>query len=397
VVRLNLRRSVVLGMATLIVTGGLLKGQESAQTYAARLEGVQAGTTRELGGLTLPELLERTKVPGVGVAVIADFAIHLAKGYGLADVSANRPVQVDTLFQAASISKPVTAMATVRLAQEGRLSLDADVNTLLTSWKVPASEVIRDRPVTPRGLSSHTAGADDGFGFTGYEPGSPRPTLLQILEGRAPSNVGPVLFTRPPYQAYKYSGGGVTLMQLLLTDVTGKAFASLMHELVLGPLEMTSSSYEQPPAEARAPRAAHAHSRDGLPQAAPWHIYPEQAAAGLWTTPTDLAKFAIEVQRALRGPRGAVLTQASAREMTTPVGVGPYGVGLALEKRGEGWYFLHGGSNWGFRCTLIAHLRKGYGVAVMTNGENGGQVATELVERVAAAYKWDMADQPLPR
>jgi CubicO group peptidase (beta-lactamase class C family) len=393
----NLGRLVVLGLAALIVTGDVPRAQETAKTYAGRIEQVQAGTTRELGGLTMAQLLERTKVPGVGIAVIADSAIHFAKGYGLADVSANRPIQVDTLFQAASISKPVTAMATVRLAQDGRFSLDADVNTLLTSWKVPVSGINRDRPVTPRALSSHTAGADDGFGFPGYEPASPRPTPLQILNGQAPSNVGPVLFTRPPYQAYKYSGGSVTLMQLLLTDVTGEAFASLMQEVVLGPLEMTGSTFEQPLPEAHALRAAHAHGRDGQPQAAPWHVYPEQAAAGLWTTPTDLAKFAIEVQRALRGPRGAVLTQASAREMTTPVGVGPYAVGLSLEKRGEGWYFSHGGSNWGFRCTLIAHLRKGYGVAIMTNGENGNQVATELIERVAAAYTWDMVDKPLRR
>ena len=111
------------------------------------------------------------------------------------------------MFQAASISKPVTAMATVRLAQEGRFSLDADVNTLLKSWKVPASPDTSGQPVTPRGLSSHTAGADDGFGFPGYDPSAPRPTLVQILNGQAPSNVGPVLFTRPPYQAYKVPQG----------------------------------------------------------------------------------------------------------------------------------------------------------------------------------------------
>ena len=126
-------------------------------------------------------------------------------------------------------------------------------------------------------------------------------------------------------------------------------------------------------------------------------MYPEHAAAGLWTTPSDLARFAIEVERALAGPRGVVLTQASAREMTTPVGVGPYGVGFAVEKRGEGWYFSHGGSNWGFRCTLVSHVRKGYGAVVMTNGDNGGVVATELVERIAAAYAWDSLDQPLRR
>jgi CubicO group peptidase (beta-lactamase class C family) len=160
---------------------------------------------------------------------------------------------------------------------------------------------------------------------------------------------------------------------------------------------MIHSTFEQPLPQEWTARAAHAHGREGQPLSAPWHVYPEQAAAGLWTTPADLAKFAIEVQRALAGPRGTVLSQASAREMTTPVGVGPYGVGFSIEKRGEGWYFTHGGSNWGFRCTLIAHLRKGYGVAVMTNGDNGGQVAAELVERVATAYRWDMLDKPLSR
>ena len=338
----------------------------------------------------MAELLERTKVPGVSVAVIKDSAIHFAKAYGLADVEAKRPVEVGTFFQAASISKPVTAMATARLAQEGRFSLDADVNTLLKSWKVPVSEHNRDHPVTPRALSSHTSGADDGFGFPGYDPAAPRPSLVQILNGETPSNVGPVLFVRPPFQSFKYSGGSVTLMQLALMDVTGRPFAELLHDTVLGPLQMTNSSFEQPLPAAWAARAAHAHNRDGMAPPVPWHVYPEQAAAGLWTTSTDLAKLAIEVQRALSGPRGAVLTQASAREMTTPVGVGPYGVGFSVEKRGEGWYFGHGGSNWGFRCTLLAHLRKGYGVVVMTNGDNGSVLATELVERVAAAYQWDM-------
>ena len=364
--------------------------QDSADALAHRIEAAQPGATRELGSFTMAELLQRTKVPGVSVAVIKDSAIHFAKAYGLADIGAKRPVEVGTLFQAASISKPVTAMATARLAQEGRFSLDADVNTLLKSWKVPVSEHNRDHPVTPRALSSHTSGADDGFGFPGYDPAAPRPSLVQILNGETPSNVGPVLFVRPPFQSFKYSGGSVTLMQLALMDVTGRPFAELLHDTVLGPLQMTNSSFEQPLPAAWAARAAHAHNRDGMAQPVPWHVYPEQAAAGLWTTSTDLAKFAIEVQRALRGPRGAVLTQASAREMTTPVGVGPYGVGFSVEKRGEGWYFGHGGSNWGFRCTLLAHLRKGYGVVVMTNGDNGSVLATELVERVAAAYQWDM-------
>jgi CubicO group peptidase (beta-lactamase class C family) len=328
--------------------------------------------------------------------VIRDSAIHWAKAYGIADVETKAPVSVTTLFQAASISKPVTAMAAMRLAQEGRLALDGDVNSILTSWKTPASNAWT-APVTPRTLMSHTSGSDDGFGFPGYDPGKPLPTLVQILNGEAPSNVGKVLFARPPYQAYKYSGGAVTLMQLALGDLTRQPFAAFMRAAILAPLAMNDSTFEQPIPAALAPRTARGHSREGLARSVKWHVYPEQAAAGLWTTPSDLAKAAIEVQKALRGPKGAVLTQASAREMTTPVGVGPFAVGFTIEKRGEGWYFHHGGSNWGFQCVLMAHVRKGYGVAVMTNADSGGRLLAEVVTRVSAAYKWDALDKPLPR
>jgi len=129
----------------------------------------------------------------------------------------------------------------------------------------------------------------------------------------------------------------------------------------------------------------------------PWHVYPEQAAAGLWTTPGDLARFVIEVQTAVRGPAGKVLDQSSAKEMISPVGVGPFAVGLTIEKRGEGWYFTHGGSNWGFRADILGHVRKGYGVAMMANGDNGGALINELEARVAAAYSWDSLDKPIVR
>ncbi len=396
---MNRRQRLALASTVLALALGLvshLSAQSDAAAMMARVEGAQTGQ-RELDALTLAGVMQRFNVPGVSVAVIKNSAIHWAKGYGLADVESKRMVETNTLFQAASISKPVTAMAAVRLAQEGRLSLDADVNTILKSWHVPASDLTRDGPVTPRSLFSHTSGADDGFGFPGYEPSAPRPTLVQILNGEAPSNVKNVLFARPPFSAFKYSGGGVTLMQLALTDLTRTPFAEFMRATVLAPLQMTNSTYEQPLPDSMAGRASRAHSREGLARPVPWHVYPEQAAAGLWTTPTDLAKFAIEVQRAMKGPRGAVLTQASAREMTTPVGVGPFGVGFTVDKRGEGWYFSHGGSNWGFQCMVIAHVRKGYGLAVMTNADSGGQVIGEIVARVASAYGWDSLDKPLAR
>ncbi|MBE3065084.1 MAG: beta-lactamase family protein [Spirochaetes bacterium] len=371
------------------------RAQDDAAAMIAQIEAPQS-PDRELGALTLQDVMQRLRVPGLSIAVIRDFKIHWAKAYGVADVETGRPVRDDTLFQAASISKPVVAMAALRLVQEGRFSLDADVNTLLKSWHVPESELTRGHPVTPRSLFSHTSGADDGFGFPGYDPSAPRPTVVQILNGEPPSNVGRVLFTRPPFRAHKYSGGGLTIMQLALTDMVGKPFAEIMRTLILAPLGMTSSSYEQPLPDALGTRAARAHNMQGTRMGPPWHVYPEQAAAGLWTTPGDLARFVIELQHALGGPAGRVLKQATAREMVTPTGVGPFAVGLRVDKRGEGWYVSHGGSNWGFKCALLAHVRNGYGVVVMANGDNG-DVRPEIEARVTLAYKWDTLDKPLPR
>ena len=388
-------------LAAIILVAGLAPVRPAAQSDAeamiGRIESAQVPDRQGFDALTLVQVMQRLRVPGVSVAVVKDFQVHWAKAYGVADVASGRAVDPSTRFQAASISKPVTAMAGVRLAQDRRLDLDADVNTLLKSWQVPASDHTRGYPVTPRALFSHTSGADDGFGFPGYDPAAPRPALVQILKGEAPSNVGPVLFARPPFRGYKYSGGGVTIMQLAIAELTGRPFAEFMQAIVLGPLKMTSSSFAQPPPPDVAAQLARAHDGQGRAMNTAWHVYPEQAAAGLWTTPTDLARFIIEVQTAVRGPAGAVLSQASAREMTSPVGVGPYAVGLAVDQRGEGWYFSHGGSNWGFQADLVGHLRKGYGVAIMTNGDRGRALITEIEARVAAAYGWDTLDKPLVR
>ena len=363
----------------------------------ARIEAAQSPNRQGFDNYTIQQLMQRFRVPGVSIAVIHEGKIHWAKAYGVADVETNQAADTGTVFQAASISKPVFAMAAVKLAQDGRISLDTDINSYLKSWRVPASEHTRTQPVTLRSLLSHTSGATDGFGFPGYDPSASRPTLVQILNGEQPSNVGPVKFGRPPYAGFQYSGGGLTLAQLVIEEFTKRPFAEFMRETVLGPAGMASSSYEQPIAPALAARAARAHNGAGRRMGAPWHIYPEQAAAGLWTTPSDLARFAIEVQRAIQGPKGAVLSQAFAREMIAPTGAGDYAIGLSIQKTGQGWYFGHGGSNWGYQCHVLAHIRKGYGVAIMTNGDAGGPVIQELEARIAAAYDWDTLDKTIPR
>ena len=363
----------------------------------AVIEGVQMPNRQGLDVLTLEQVMERFGVPGISVAVIHDFDVHWAKGYGIADVETGAPVDVETLFQAASISKPVTAMAAMVAVQEGRFSLDDDINAILRSWQLPGSGFTDDRPVTPRLLLSHTAGLGDGHGFPGYDPEMPRPTAVQILNGEGPSNVEAVTMVRTPLSAMHYSGGGTTIMQLALADVYGEPFPELMRKTVLEPAGMTTSTFVQPLPRDRDANAARAHANGKPMGGAKWHVYSAMAAAGLWANARDLARFAIEVQRAARGDPDRVITAASAAEMLSPVGVGDFAVGFSIARQGQGWYFSHSGGNWGFTCYLVAHKVKGYGVAVMTNSAGGGEVFREVVERVQRAYGWDSQDKPVLR
>jgi len=372
--------------------------QSAPADFMAIIEGRQESAGENgLGTLTVEELMERFHVPGVSVAVIRDFRIHWAKGYGVADVQTGALVDPETMFQAASISKPVAAMAVLKAVQDGLFTLDDDINSILTSWKLDGGEFTRRRPVTPRTLTSHTSGLGDAFGFPGYDPADPIPTPVQIFEGHESSNVGPLFMEREPMTFYEYSGGGVLLMQQALVDARGRPFQDIMRDDVLVPIGMTRSSYEQPISPENDRNAARAHDGDGASMGAKWHVYPEMAAAGLWTTPSDLAHFAIEVQKSAVGESNRVLDRTTVQEMLSPVGVGGFAVGFGIAKVGEGWYFQHGGSNWGFQCNLMAHKVKGYGFAIMTNANRGGAVVAELGRRIQAAYEWDSMAEPVRR
>jgi CubicO group peptidase (beta-lactamase class C family) len=344
------------------------------------------------------QLMKQFNVPGVSIAVIHGFRIVATYAYGIADVETGAPVTPETMFQAASISKPVAAMVSLKAVQDGRFSLDQDVNTILKTWKLPDGPLTTERHVTPRSLMSHTSGTGDGFGFPGYAPGATLPSIPQILDGvQPPSNLRAVRLERAPLTGFKYSGGAVMIQQLALMDAVGKPFEEVARTWVLDPIGMINSTFEQPLASQRQKQAARAHDRLGARMGDPWHVYPEQAAAGLWTTPTDLATFAIEVQLSLLGKSHRVLSRSTALEMATPVGVGPFAVGFQVAKEGEGWYFMHGGSNWGFQGDLIAHRVHGYGAVIMTNGDGGGALIQQLRRLIQQEYKWDALEAPIPR
>jgi len=336
--------------------------------------------------LSLAELMKTLNVPGLSVAVIEHYKIAWAKGYGVIEPGSSTPVTPRTLFLAGSISKPVAATGAMALVQQRKLSLDEDVNQKLTSWKVPENEFTKSEKVTLRRLMSHTAGLTV-HGFPGYDVDAPMPTLVQIFNGEKPANTAPIRVDIVPGTQERYSGGGITIEQQLMTDVTGKPFPALMRELVLDKIGMNDSSYEQPLPPSRAAMTAGGAYLDGKAVHGRWHIYPEMAAAGLWTTPSDLAKFAIEIALSEQGKSNRVLSQVTVREMLTPV-KDQAGLGFFLDKENPG-EFGHGGSDEGFQALLMMNGDTGNGVAIMADSDNGNFLEDLILRRVAKEYAWN--------
>lgn len=332
----------------------------------------------------LRDRMEFYNVIGLSIAVIDNGKIDWARGYGVQKVGSDRTVDAQTLFQAASISKPVTATAVMKLVEEGKLNLDEDVNRKLVSWQIHQNKLTQEKSVTLRNLLSHTSGMAV-HGFEGYSSDDSLPTLLEILEGEKPTNSDEIKVSNEINQEFKYSGGGYVIIQQLLEDVTGKPFDRLIQETVLKPVDMTNSTFKQPLSQDRTSSAAVAHNTKGKPVDGDWHIYPEQAAAGLWTTPSDLAKFAIAIQRSIEGKPDSILSQNIAEEMLSPQ-VGGWGLGFELP---EGQGFAHSGANEGYQCVMIAERNIGKGAVIMTNSDNGIALALEILASIKQEYSWN--------
>ena len=316
---------------------------------------------------TLAERMEHYGVPGVSIALVRRFRISWVRNYGLADRGTGQGVTPDTLFQAGSISKPVAAFGALQMVEAGQLSLDEDVNASLKSWKLPENEFTADNKVTLKQLLSHTGGLTV-HGFWGYPVDQPVPTLQQVLDGSGPANSDPVRVDKMPGEGFRYSGGGYSIAQQMMIDAAGKPFPELMHGLLLGPAGMNHSTFEQPLPDGKLQNAAAGVLPFGADVTGKHHIYPEMAAAGLWTTAGDLALFVIEMQNALAG-RSELLSQDMARTMVFAVDSG-YGLGFTVRDQGGHGYFGHGGWDEGFSAEMTASVDGGYGVIVMTNSNH---------------------------
>lgn len=348
-----------------------------AATYAVGFPGPDQAQ------LTLAEWMHLLRVPAVSVAVIEQYRIAWTAAYGVADVEHGQRLTPHTLFQAGSISKSVNAFGIMRLVQQGRLTLDDDVNRRLKAWKVPDNEFTQQEKVTLRRILSHTAGLTV-HGFPGYAIDEPRPTLAHILDGQTPANTKPVRVDLIPGSKHRYSGGGTIISQLLLSETTGEPYERWMQEHVIDPIGMRDSSYENPPNKARAALTATGYRGTGKPVEGRWHVYPEMAAAGLWTTPTDLATFGIEVMRALKG-ESALLTRETAEAMLTEQRDGA-ALGFFVDSRTG--RFGHKGADASFQAFLVC-FRNGNGAALMMNSDLGMLAAQRLLWNIAREYGWD--------
>lgn len=385
------QRSILLAVCTVwALASGPVFGQ--GRTTRQHRRNVEAGLLRAVtvkgdaaSERDLVDEMNRLHVPGVSISIIHKGKIEWSEGYGVTARGGTRVVP-QTLFQAGSVSKPVAALCIMRLAQQGTISLDEDVNHTLKGWKLPESSFMASRPVTPRDLLSHTAGTTV-HGFEGYKRGDRVPSLSEVLDGVTPANSEPVRVTQAVGEQYRYSGGGYIILQQLAEDATHSPFAELAKTIVLKPIGMSRSSFQQPLDLSSKTSVAMPYDSSGTPIAGGPHTYPELAAAGLWTTSPDLARFVLAVQRSRQGESTKILSAQNMRQMLTPV-KSDWSLGFEIGGSPAAPYFYHDGANQGYKATLVGYEHGGDGAVIMTNGDQGYELGLEIVRSIAKEYEW---------
>ncbi|HPM47916.1 MAG TPA: serine hydrolase domain-containing protein [bacterium] len=343
--------------------------------------------------VTLEERMNQLNAPGVSITVVNNGQIEWSNGFGLKNLSTGEKVRNDTIFLAGSVSKPVFALAVMKLVERGKIDLDRDVNEYLKSWKIPENGAWQAE-ITMRQLLSHTAGLTV-HGFGGYNQSSPVPTTKQILNGENPANSYPVVPYILPGTMFKYSGGGVTVAQFVVEELFDKPFPEIMDEILFKPLNLENSTYNQNLSQKQKEKAASGYYFNIRPVENGYHLYPEMAAAGLWTNGEDLAKIMIEVQSALKGESLFFKKETVEEMLTVQKGTDDMGIGFFLEGESDSQRFFHAGWDEGFVTKFISGKQDGNGVIVFINSNEGVGLLDEIVRSVANAYEWSEFNKDL--
>lgn len=316
-------------------------------------------------------MLHKYNIPGASIAVVEQGKLIWAKGFGYADLATKRSIEVDTLFQACSITKSLTSVAVLQVLKKYRISLDAPVNVYLKRWQIPVNQYTKHHPVTIRMLLNHTAAISNPYPDGGYAYDAILPTLNQVLLGRPPATNPPIEVIGIPNKTFAYCNGCYAILQLFLEDVTGVAYPKLMQKLILERLKMTNSEFNNTlflhfPNRFALPYDNHEHRFIRAPITSP--IY---ATGLLLTTPSDLAKFAIAIQQSLNTDHG-FLPQGMAKNLITPSSTHTRGLGFFISdkeghEKAKGHYFMHSGNNIGYLTLLIGSLDGKHAAVFMIN------------------------------
>ncbi|MBB6482287.1 serine hydrolase domain-containing protein [Spirochaeta isovalerica] len=350
---------------------------------ASKIEAFENGLRHATKYYTIYERMDAYNVPGVSIAFVYNGEIEWVKAYGIANTNNEKKVNTETLFQAASISKPITALAALKMVEEGYLALDEDIEAYLKTWKIPENDFNKDEKVTLRRLLTHTSGFNV-HGFPGYKVNEVLPGINSVLNGLG--NTSPIVLTDTPGKKWAYSGGGYTVIQKVIEDVTNKSFEVYMEDSILKPIGMSNSTFEQPLPPDLQFNASAAYDQRGNIIDGLWHNYPEKAAAGLWTTPTDLAKYCIEIYRIISDKPNGVISKDMAQQMMTKH-MNDWGLGMYIGGREENIYLVHDGKNEGFTSKLIMLPYHGTALIVMTNGDSGYGLIEEIQQALIEVYE----------
>lgn len=380
-------------LSLLLIVALPIAASGESESTDARIARVETGLLppftwkgEERVGAPLDEHMALFKVPGVSIAVLDDYELAWARGWGVGREGDEREVTAETLFQAGSISKTVTALVVLRLVARGELGLDDAVNAHLKSWKLADSEAGGNEPVTIRHLLTHSAGLSP-VTYKGLDPEGPIPTAVDLLNGKGQEPPPEIVRVEPPGTRFSYSNPGYLILQQLLTDVSGRSFDQLARSELFAPLGMESSRFAPLVSDTLLDRAAWGHDSEGGPIASKGLVVPA-AVGGLWTTPSDLARLLAALMRACRGDDESLLPKALAREAMEAAVESQNLIG-AVEGDGESRHITQTGAMPGFIALAVAYPAVGRGAVIMVNaGGRSGGLVREIARAIAVEYEW---------